>query len=99
MLGAGYRGFGTSADAFLGLVFALGFTIVLTDGVKLLVGRPRPNYAALQALAAFNADKASDFQVRQSFMRGVLFLNLNLLLLSIFDNQDMKKHMSAVDSE
>ncbi|CAM9975419.1 unnamed protein product [Discosporangium mesarthrocarpum] len=60
------RGQTTIMDAFLGL----GVSVILGAGVsntiKLLVGRPRPNYAALKALSDGTAGSA--FLRSQSFM-------------------------------
>lgn len=45
----------------LGMLFCLGLTFSVTSGMKLMIGRPRPNYAALRALVEFGGE---DMKVR-----------------------------------
>ncbi|CAM9793575.1 unnamed protein product [Ascophyllum nodosum] len=40
-------------DAFLGLLLSLVLCVLVTGAIKVLVGRPRPNYFALQALIRY----------------------------------------------
>ncbi len=58
-----YRGAASLPDVVLGLLFCLSFSVTLTDGIKLMVGRPRPNYAALRALVEFGGESAASFKV------------------------------------
>lgn len=58
-----YKGVGTFADVLLGLCFSLGLCLTVTDGIKKGVGRPRPNYFALRALAEYGSSAMSDFKV------------------------------------
>lgn len=48
----------------LGMLFCLAFSVTLTDGIKLMVGRPRPNYSALRALVEFGGKGMSSYKVR-----------------------------------
>lgn len=61
-----YRGAASLADVILGMLFCLGVSVTVTDGIKLMVGRPRPNYAALRALVEFGGKGMSSFKVRCS---------------------------------
>lgn len=61
-----YTGAASLADVLLGMLFCLGASVTFTDGVKLMVGRPRPNYAALRALVEFGGKAMSSFKVRWS---------------------------------
>lgn len=65
MIGGRYRGVGTLPDALLGLAYALGLCVVTTNIVKIYVGRPRPNYSALTALATYGSSTYSDLTVRR----------------------------------
>lgn len=58
-----YKGVGTCADVLLGLLFSLGLCVTLTDGIKKGVGRPRPNFSALQALVEYGGSSMSGFKV------------------------------------
>ena len=55
----------------LGMLFCLGVSVTVTDGIKLMVGRPRPNYAALRALVEFGGEGMSSFKVRCSRRPGL----------------------------
>eukprot|EP00903_Cladosiphon_okamuranus_P020896 g19189.t1 len=57
-----YRGAASLADVILGVLFCLGVSVTVTDGIKLMVGRPRPNYAALRALVEFGGKEMSSFK-------------------------------------
>eukprot|EP00752_Nemacystus_decipiens_P006027 g5443.t1 len=57
-----YRGAASLADVVLGMLFCLGVSVTVTDGIKLVVGRPRPNYAALRALVEFGGKGMSSFK-------------------------------------
>ncbi|CAN0327446.1 unnamed protein product, partial [Ectocarpus fasciculatus] len=57
-----YRGAASLADVILGLVFCLGFSVTLTDAIKFMVGRPRPNYAALRALVEYGGSNMLSFK-------------------------------------
>ena len=51
--GGVWSGTGTFVDQFLGLVFCLGLCFMVTDLIKMMVGRPRPNYFSLRALVEY----------------------------------------------
>ncbi|CAM9307849.1 unnamed protein product, partial [Scytosiphon promiscuus] len=57
-----HRGATNLADVSLGLLFCLALSATLTDGIKLMVGRPRPNYSALRALVEYGGSGASSFK-------------------------------------
>lgn len=59
-----YRGAASLADVVLGMLFCLGVSVTVTDAIKLMVGRPRPNYSALRALVEFGGKGMSSFKVR-----------------------------------
>ncbi|CAN0493078.1 unnamed protein product, partial [Ectocarpus sp. 8 AP-2014] len=59
-----YRGAASLADVILGLVFCLGLSVTLTDAIKFMVGRPRPNYAALRALVEYGGSNMMSLKVR-----------------------------------
>ncbi|CAM9337670.1 unnamed protein product [Ascophyllum nodosum] len=48
-----WKGSGSFMDAFLGLLFCFVLCFFVTDVIKVLVGRPRPNYFALHALIQY----------------------------------------------
>ncbi|CAM9523922.1 unnamed protein product, partial [Pylaiella littoralis] len=57
-----YRGAASLADVFLGMLFCLSVSVTLTDGIKLMVGRPRPNYAALRALVDYGGSSMASYK-------------------------------------
>lgn len=85
-----YRGAASLADVILGMLFCLGVSVTVTDGIKLMVGRPRPNYSALRALVEFGGKEMSSFKVRCGAVRyravwccrirGLLLMEVFLLL-------------------
>ncbi|CAM9534118.1 unnamed protein product [Ectocarpus sp. 6 AP-2014] len=67
-----YRGAASLADVILGLVFCLGLSVTLTDAIKFMVGRPRPNYAALRALVEYGGSNMMSLKAKsiRSFPSG-----------------------------
>lgn len=62
----------TLSELLLGLGLCLGLAVTLTDGIKIAVGRPRPNYFALRAVMEYSGGRLSSLKVRPLWTKMVL---------------------------